>query len=76
VPPLRRSARLAQTVQPAVACQEAGNARAEERGNRPRRLAGLLWRVPKNAHSYHDPLFDRPDLVENDYYRLQRYPSG
>jgi len=72
--PLRRAARLPQTT---VACQEgAVSARPGERGNRPRRLAGLLWRVPENTHSYHDPLFDRPDLVENDYYRFRNYPSG
>ena len=74
--PLRRSARLAQTAPPAVACQGAGSARAEEQGNRPRRLAGLLRWAPKNAHSHHDPLFDRPDMVENDYYRFRNYPSG
>jgi hypothetical protein len=75
--PLRRSARLVQTALPAVACREGvGSARLEERGNRPRRMAGLPWRVPKTARSYHDPLFDRPDLVESDYYRLRNYPQG
>jgi len=72
--PLRRSASLAQTARPAVACQGARS--AEGRGNRPRRLAGLLRWAPKNAHSHHDPLFDRPDMVENDYYRFRNYPSG
>jgi hypothetical protein len=75
--PLRRSARFAQTALPAVACQEgAGKARPEERGNRPRRMVGLPRRVPKPARSYHDPLFDRLDLVESDYYRLRNYPQG
>src|SRR5437762_7549496 len=70
--PLRRSARFAQTALPAVACQEeAGRARPEERGNRRRRMAGLPRRVPKTARIYHDPLFDRPDLVESDYHRLR-----
>jgi hypothetical protein len=75
--PLRRSARFAQTALPAVACQEeAGRARPEERGNRRRRMAGLPRRVPKIARIYRDPLFDRPDLVESDYYRLLNYPQG
>lgn len=74
--PLRRSARPAQTARPAVACQGAGSTRAEEQGKRTRRLAGLLRWAPKNAHSYHDPLFDRPDLIESDYYRFRNYPSG
>jgi hypothetical protein len=75
--PLRRSARVAQTALPAVACQEeAGRARPEERGNRRRRMAGLPRRVPKIARIYRDPLFDRPDLVESDYYRLLNYPQG
>ena len=75
--PLRRSARLAQTALPAVACPEgAGSARPEDRNNRPRRIAGLPRWVPKTARSYRDPLFDRPDLVESDYYRLRNYPQG
>jgi hypothetical protein len=77
VRPFRRAARPEQAALPAIACGEgAAGARAEERGNRPRRLASLLRRVPKNAHSYHDPLFGRPDLVENDYHRFRNYPSG
>jgi hypothetical protein len=72
----RRAARPVQAALPATACGEgAVSARAEERGNLPRRLGGLLRRVPKNAHSYHDALFDRPDLVENDYYRFRNNPS-
>src|SRR6266516_1591055 len=75
--PLRRSARIAQTALPAVTCQEdVGRARPEERGYRRRRMAGLPWRVPKTARSYHDPLFDRLDLVESDYYRLRHCPPG
>lgn len=75
--PFRRAARLAQAALPASAHGKgAVSARAEERGNRPRRLAGLLWRVPKNADSHHDPLFARPDLIEDDYHRFRNYPSG
>jgi hypothetical protein len=39
-------------------------------------MAGLPRRVPRTARSYPDPLFDRPDLVESDYYRLRNYPQG
>jgi hypothetical protein len=39
-------------------------------------MAGLPRRVPKMARIYRDPLFDRPDLVESDYYRLLNYPQG
>jgi hypothetical protein len=38
----------------------------------PRRVAVLLRQVAKTRGSYRDPLFDRPDLVEDDYYRFRR----
>jgi hypothetical protein len=46
--------------------------RHEERGRVLRRVANLLRRVPVARASYHDPLFARPDIVENDYYRFRR----
>ena len=41
-----------------------------------RRVAGLLRRAPKTGASYCDPLFERPDLIEDDYYRLRNQPHG
>ena len=43
-------------------------------GNRLRRAAGAMRRVLET--SYRDPLFERPDLIENDYYRFRNQPSG
>jgi hypothetical protein len=54
---------------------EPGVTRTQARVRRPR-IAGLLRRVRRaRPAGYHDPLFERPDLVEDDYYRLrnQRY---
>jgi len=71
------AARHAQTTLPATAGSDsAGNAQAKTRGDRLRRIAGLLWRVPKTRASYNDPLFERPDLIEDDYYRLRKQPRG
>jgi hypothetical protein len=74
---LWRSARPARTAPPAPACQVGtGRAWPEICGD-PLQLAfGLLRRVPTTARSYRDPLFERPDLVEDDYYRLRNYPRG
>lgn len=50
---------------------------ATRRPRRPvdrRRYAGLLARVLRA--SYLDPLFERPDLVEDDYYRFLHQPRG
>jgi hypothetical protein len=59
------------------ACSDrTGSTRAEVRGDRLRRLAGLLRRVPKTAAARYDPLFERPDLVEDDYYRFRNQPHG
>ena len=64
--------RRAQTARPAGACPErTGSAPAEVRGDRLQRLAGLLRRVPKTGACRYDPLFERPDLVEDDYYRFR-----
>jgi hypothetical protein len=38
-----------------------------------RRAAGLLRRMPGTG-SYRDPLFERPDQVEDDYYRYRNQP--
>jgi hypothetical protein len=38
------------------------------------RIAGLLRRVSRGRASYDDPLFSRPDLIEDDYYRLRNQP--
>jgi hypothetical protein len=73
----RRAARRAQAALPAAACSNStGSARAENRGDRLRRLAGLLRPGPKTGASYRDPLFELPDLVEEDYYRFRHQPRG
>jgi hypothetical protein len=53
-----------------------GGARAKSRGDRLRRIVGLLRRGPKTGASYYDPLFERPDLIEDDYSRLRNQPYG
>jgi hypothetical protein len=73
----RRAARRAQTALPDAARSDTtGSARAETRGDRLRRIADQLWRAPKTNASCHDPLFERPDLIEDDYYRLRNQPHG
>jgi len=46
------------------------------RGDRLPSVAGLLRRVPTAGGSYYDPLFERPDLAEDDYYRFRHQPHG
>jgi hypothetical protein len=46
------------------------------RADRLRRIVGLLRRVHKTRARYYDPLFERPDLIEDDYYRLRNHPRG
>jgi hypothetical protein len=76
-PLARRAARRTQTALPATArSARTESARAEIRGDRLRRVADLLRRVPKTGASYYDPLFERPDLIEDDYYRLRNQPHG
>lgn len=71
----RRAARRAPTALPATASSDRpGSARAEIRGYTWRRVAVLLRRGPKTGASYRDPLFDRPDLVEDDYCRFRNQP--
>lgn len=38
------------------------------------RVAGFFARMV--ATSYLDPLFERPDLIEDDYYRLRNQPRA
>jgi hypothetical protein len=67
--------RRTQTALPAAARSDiTSGAGVENRGDRLRRVAGLLRRMPKISASYSDPLFGRPDLVEDDYYRLRNQP--
>jgi len=40
-------------------------------GHGRRQTRSLLRRLPKTRASYYDPLFERPDLVEDDYCRLR-----
>lgn len=73
----RRAALRAQTALPAAPRSDrAGSVRAQTRSDRLQRISGLLERVPKTRASYHDPLFERPDLIENDYYRLRNQPHS
>jgi hypothetical protein len=41
---------------------------------RLQRISGLLMRLSRTRASYYDPLFERPDLIEDDYYRLRNQP--
>jgi hypothetical protein len=73
----RRAAHRAQTALPvAVRSDRTGSARAETRADRLRRIVSLLRRVHKTRARYYDPLFERPDLIEDDYYRLRNHPRG
>jgi hypothetical protein len=62
---------------PAPAPVTPGHGRPEARALLPRRdgllrrVAGQLRPVNKSSDSYRDPLFERPDLVENDYGRFR-----
>ena len=66
-----------QTTLPGAACSRGtGSVTVRTRGHRLRRLAGLLRRAPKTGGHYHDPLFERPNVVEDDYYRFRNQPCG
>jgi len=41
---------------------------------RPQWIAGLLRRRARPRATYYDPVFGRPDLIEDDYYRLRNQP--
>jgi hypothetical protein len=43
---------------------------------RLQRITGLVMRRSRTRASYYDPLFGRPDLIEDDYYRLRNQPRG
>ena len=69
--------RRAQTAPAAAASSDTtGSARTAIGGDRLRRVAGLLRRMPKTGGSFYDPLFGRPDPVEDDYYRFRHQPRG
>lgn len=71
----RRAARRAQTALPAAAHSDrTSTAQAGIWSDRLRRVARLLRPSPKSRASYYDPLFERPDLIEDDYYRLRNQP--
>jgi hypothetical protein len=73
----RRAARRAQAALPATACSDStGSVRVENLGDRLRRIAALPRLVLRIGGSYHDPLFGRPDLVEDDYYRFRHQLRG
>jgi hypothetical protein len=71
----RRAAPRAPTALPA-ACSDGTVSAWTETVGRPRRLARLRRRAPRTGVSYYDPRFERPDLVEDDYYRLRTQPRG
>jgi len=43
-------------------------------GTQLRRAAGAMRHVLET--SYRDPLFERPDVIEDDYYRFRNQPYG
>ena len=60
----------AQSAAPVVLAPRGGTMPRDRRW----RLTGLLTRVLRTG--YHDPLFERPDLIEDDYYRFLHQPRG
>ena len=69
-------ARRAHTVPATAGAERIGSASAEIRGRRLPRIAGLLRPMPKTSVGDYDPVFERPDLIEDDYYRLRNQPRG
>jgi hypothetical protein len=49
-------------------------AKAITHGTRPRRAINGIGRVFRTG--YYDPKFQRPDVVEDDYYRFRHQPRG
>jgi len=37
-------------------------------------ITGLLMRLSRTRANYYDPLFGRPDPIEDDYYRFRHQP--
>jgi hypothetical protein len=71
------AARGASAASPVAACQDrAGSARPETCRDRPRLRFGPLRRAVRIGCSYYDPVFELPDLVEDDYYRFRNQPRG
>jgi len=60
---------------PAAAGPGPGKAGAEMLG-RGKAGAEILGRLRRRAGGYRDPLFERPDLVEDDYHRFLSQSSG
>ena len=77
-PLARDAAGRTRPAQPAPACSEIiGGTTTEIAGTRPQRFFDvLLRRIPRTRGFYADPLFERPDLVEDDYYRFRRQPDS
>ena len=72
VPLARCAAGDAQTAPPStIRPHRTGSAPAKIRGGRLRRVAGLLRRAPKTTARYYDSLFERPELIEDDYCAYQ-----
>ena len=60
---------------PRQALALAGKAETLARLTRRRqRTTGLLMRLAKTRARYYDALFERPDLIEDDYYRFRNQP--
>ena len=70
-------ARQAQIALPAPARPDrSSDPRTESRRDSLPRVVGVLQRLLKAGGSYRDPLFERPELVEDDYYRFRNQPRG
>jgi hypothetical protein len=68
---------LARTALPAAArWGRRDSARAGNRGDPLQQIAGPVRRARKTGGSDYDPLFEQPDLIEDDYYRFRNQPRG
>jgi hypothetical protein len=60
--------------------EQSAEMRAQQGGTTPpddhRPRVGRLRRRLRGAARYRDALFERPDIVEDDYYRLANQPRG
>lgn len=70
------AARRAQAALPPLAAQAKLASPGRKSAGSPRRVVGLLRRAPAAGSSCHDPLIERPDLGEDDYYRFRHRPHG
>lgn len=71
--PLHRTARGAYTVGSANSAIASGRMLIHDR---LASIAGRIRRGLKERAEIYDPIFQRPDLVEDDYYRLRNQPRG